>query len=142
MAVKRAFFHLEPSKCVFFQQAEDSSETDQVTFLKIFTIFSISLNQVNLKKLKMVWNNQLNKFSSKGLNKYCHIFFQQQFRIHNSQFLHFFNFRTLNSTTQNHAWNQLQRISSKPSLLILVFRQNSNACYGLLAIQLIHILQF
>ena len=120
----------------FFQQAEDSSETDEVTFLKIIIIFSItisSLNQVNLKKLKMVWNNQLNKFSSKGLNKYCHIFFQQQFRTHNSQFLHFCNFRTLNSATQNHAWNQLQRISSKLSLLDLIFRQNYRAHFGLLA---------
>ena len=32
-----------------------------------------------------------------------------------------------------HAWNQLQRISSKPSLLDLIFRQNYNARYGLLA---------
>ena len=32
-----------------------------------------------------------------------------------------------------HAWNQLQRISSKPSLLDLIFRQNYRACYGLLA---------
>ena len=43
---------------MFFQLAEDGSETDEVTF------------------------------------------FQQQFRMHNSQFLRFCNFRTLNSTTQ------------------------------------------
>ena len=45
--------------------------------------------------------------------------------------LQFFDLKPHNLTT--HAWNQLQQISSKPSLLDLIFRQNYRTCYGLLA---------